>query len=536
MGGTVVRPYVITVFREGSDMGENVHVLGPGRFNEEAFRTLDLVLKVANEEGGTRDHTPWWDNWKWMGGVEQYAAFRGKEGKQFWTDPQLIEDFKQTLRYIVNRRNSYTGQTYRDDKAIFGWETGNELDSTPEWTAEIAAYLKQLDGNHLVIDGCSLHGMPLDSLKIGDVDVVTTHHYPNLGNNAASVLKAAQLAKGKKAYFVGEFGFLSLDEAQRVFDAVLDNDHISGALYWSLRFHRREGGFYWHHEPAGGDLFKGLPLARILLGRRISRAACHRHDLPQRLPAQRCDDATSRATGPDAAGHRPPGTHLLARLGRARRDTTSSGRVWPRGRGKPSPRASATAAVQYRPLYCDKTAETGKDYFYRVVARGPGGVSPPSNIVGPVAVGYRLLVDEMGDGSLLHDTAGHVEQVSNLSRRVQEDIQRKALGPGASITYRLDEPVSLVRVFLFSENDNPPCTILASADGKQFESLPVSKKTADRDAGDYGYLTPVLLEASVSRGDTRFIRIESTTKEGQPSSELQVSRVEIASGGLPAVD
>ena len=31
---------------------------------------------------------------------------------------------------------------------------------------------------------------------------------------------------------------------------------ISGGLIWSLRFHTRDGGFYWHHEPSGGDLFK----------------------------------------------------------------------------------------------------------------------------------------------------------------------------------------------------------------------------------------------------------------------------------------
>ena len=30
----------------------------------------------------------------------------------------------------------------------------------------------------------------------------------------------------------------------------------SGALLWSLRFHHRGGGFYWHSEPAGARLYK----------------------------------------------------------------------------------------------------------------------------------------------------------------------------------------------------------------------------------------------------------------------------------------
>src|ERR1700754_190362 len=47
MGGTVARTYVLSVRRGGSDMGEHVHVRGPGDFNEEAFQTLDRALEVA---------------------------------------------------------------------------------------------------------------------------------------------------------------------------------------------------------------------------------------------------------------------------------------------------------------------------------------------------------------------------------------------------------------------------------------------------------------------------------------------------------
>ena len=27
-------------------------------------------------------------------------------------------------------------------------------------------------------------------------------------------------------------------------------------MIWSLRFHNNDGGYYWHHEPYGGDFFK----------------------------------------------------------------------------------------------------------------------------------------------------------------------------------------------------------------------------------------------------------------------------------------
>ncbi len=95
MGGTVVRTYVLSVVRTNDAPGTPRHVLGPGKFNEEAFRELDLVLKIANEQG-IRLIIPLVDNWKWQGGRAEYAGFRGKSKDDFWSDPQLIADFKET--------------------------------------------------------------------------------------------------------------------------------------------------------------------------------------------------------------------------------------------------------------------------------------------------------------------------------------------------------------------------------------------------------------------------------------------------------
>src|SRR3974390_3550945 len=99
MGGTVVRTYSLSVVRP-DDPGMLGYVLGPGKFNEEAFRELDLVLKVANEEG-IRIIIPLVNNWKWQGGRAEYAGFRGKSKNAFWTDPQLIADFEQTIQFTL---------------------------------------------------------------------------------------------------------------------------------------------------------------------------------------------------------------------------------------------------------------------------------------------------------------------------------------------------------------------------------------------------------------------------------------------------
>src|SRR3972149_5654227 len=209
MGGQVVRTYVISVYREGSDMGKTVHVLGPGEFNEEGFVALDKVLEIANRKG-IRLIIPFYDRAPWMGGQPQCAAFRGKKTDEFWTDPQLIADFKQTIEHLINRKNTITGVAYKDDKAILGWETGNEIDATPEWTHEIASYCKQLDPNHLVVDGRSLHGIAQWQVDEPATDVLSTHHYPHgVDTDFVPPIRAAYaMTKGKKPYFVGEFGFV----------------------------------------------------------------------------------------------------------------------------------------------------------------------------------------------------------------------------------------------------------------------------------------------------------------------------------------
>jgi endo-1,4-beta-mannosidase len=107
-GGTVVRTYVLSVTRAADPAGVPRHVLGPGRFNEDGFRVLDRVLQVANQTG-VRVIIPLVDNWSWWGGRAEYAGFRGKPKEAFWTDPQIIADFKETLRFVLTRTNSLTG-------------------------------------------------------------------------------------------------------------------------------------------------------------------------------------------------------------------------------------------------------------------------------------------------------------------------------------------------------------------------------------------------------------------------------------------
>ncbi|MDZ7721266.1 MAG: cellulase family glycosylhydrolase [candidate division KSB1 bacterium] len=258
MGGRVVRAYTFPVRSEEDAEGVPKYVLGPGEFNERAFATMDTVLAIANQVG-VRVILPFLNQWKWMGGRPQYAAFRAKSEDDFYTDRQLIDDFKTTIEYVITRENTVTGVQYRDDKAIMCWETGNELVCPYEWTREIARLIKNLDINHLLMDGYhAIDSRPVREESITDpnVDIISSHHYET---DPEKIFKHIQInldhINGRKPYVLGEFGFVGTPVIEKYLDWVMDNP-IPGALIWSLRYHRHHGGFYWHSEPLGGGVFK----------------------------------------------------------------------------------------------------------------------------------------------------------------------------------------------------------------------------------------------------------------------------------------
>jgi mannan endo-1,4-beta-mannosidase len=521
MGGQVIRTYVLSVHREGSDMGEFVHVRKPGEFNEEGFKALDKVIEVARRKG-IRVIIPFVDQAKWWGGIGEYAAFRGKPADAFWTDPQIIDDFKTTVRYLLTRKNVYTGIAYRDDPTIFGWETGNEIVATPEWTRHISAYLKELDSKHLVIDGNSLKGVPKTSLDDPNVDVITTHHYPwGDDHDFVRPIRAAHaLTKGKKPYFVGEFGFVEMPHIASAINAVVD-DGISGALLWSLRMHRREGGFYWHMEVGTGrNIYKAFHWPGFASGERYDEHAV--------LKMMR-DKAFEIQGVPPPPIERPAPPKLLpiervSAISWQGSAGAGSYDVWraPAANG-PWERIAAKisdADVQYRPLFHDDRAIPGESYWYRVVARNSAGDSEPSNAIGPVAATCRTLVDECRDLSLTTATDGKVSTASENARTVQEDCHRLVLDPGSAIVYRVDGHISAFRVYAFASTQ-ANLAFDVSADGKAFTPMKAERTAFPSSQTVYGYSTPILFSGVLNENGPTYLRIAFRDR---PASEKKSAK------------
>jgi hypothetical protein len=100
--------------------------------------------------------------------------------------------------------------------------------------------------------------IPVREESVSDpmIDIVSSHHYERDPDHLrAFVGTNLEVVRGRTPYVIGEFGFVGTSAVERVLDDAIESG-ISGALVWSLRFHRHEGGFYWHSEPLGGGLFK----------------------------------------------------------------------------------------------------------------------------------------------------------------------------------------------------------------------------------------------------------------------------------------
>src|SRR5579859_4691990 len=520
MGGAVVRTYCPPVWRSNDPPAECSYVLGVDKFNEDGFRTFDLALKLANENG-VRLIIPLANNWKWQGGRGEYAGFRGKTADEFWTDPQLIADFKETIRFILLRTNTLTGVRYVDDKAILCWETGNELSSPVSWTREIARYIKSLDHNHLVMDGVDGGYLHADSLTDPYVDLVTTHHYPGAWTTktfARLIRENWEMAKGKKPYVVGEFGFVSTAEMADAMKTIMDTG-TAGGLLWSLRFRDRDGGFYWHSEPSGGNLYKafhwpGSPIGAgydeiELMALVRSNAFEIRGMTPPPIPAP---------APPELLPITDPG--MISWQGSVDAAGYDVERA-PRRNGpwKVVGAGIDESAVQYYPLFADESV-AGGEWFYRVIARNGSGTSKPSNIVGPVRVTHDTLVDNLADFSKVYARQGNLEIKTRDCRQAKEDAARAAGKAGDVLIYQLPTSIEGFRVFAFFPGAVVDLKFSISNNGETYQDVSASRNEYFSGAGDYNYWKPVLYHAANLSGPGRFLKIEMT-------GETQIGRVEI---------
>ncbi|HEX7882943.1 MAG TPA: cellulase family glycosylhydrolase [Afipia sp.] len=201
------------------------------------------------------------DFWAYTGGAQQMRAWYGSQDKSgfFFRDRRTRRDYMSWVRHVVQRVNSFSGIAYRDDPTIMAWELMNEGNASPEslrlaWTAEMSAYVKFLDPNHLVSSGHANVSDKLSDLSIATLDFGTWHGYPLFYNQTVqqfsdNITEFCQLAaRANKPVLLEEFGYArSNPDAAAAYATWLDrlghDPNCAGWVVWRLVSRQDSGRF-----------------------------------------------------------------------------------------------------------------------------------------------------------------------------------------------------------------------------------------------------------------------------------------------------
>ncbi len=158
-------------------------IQAPGKLDETLWVGLDYLL----DEMAKRDMKAvlYVSNfWQWSGGMSQYVAwFGGKpvaeidpdvtgnwnafmdNSAAFYRSPPAQELFRDTVKKLVERKNTVNGRAYREDPTLMSWQLGNEprpgsdANSRPHfdvfvtWVDETSGFLKKLAPKQLISTG-----------------------------------------------------------------------------------------------------------------------------------------------------------------------------------------------------------------------------------------------------------------------------------------------------------------------------------------------------------------------------------------------
>ncbi|KAK3015791.1 hypothetical protein RJ639_007216 [Escallonia herrerae] len=140
----------------------------PSVYDEGVFKALDFVVSEAKKYK-IRLILSLTNNWDAYGGKPQYVKWGKAAGlnltsdDDFFSHPTLRSYYKAHVKAsvfntVLNRVNTVSNITYKDDPTIFAWELMNEPrctsdpsgDKLQEWIEEMAVYVKRIDPKHLV--------------------------------------------------------------------------------------------------------------------------------------------------------------------------------------------------------------------------------------------------------------------------------------------------------------------------------------------------------------------------------------------------
>jgi mannan endo-1,4-beta-mannosidase len=201
------------------------------------------------------------DFWSYTGGSKQIQAWYGgaNDSMIFFTDERAKDDYKKWISTVIERKNPITGLSYHDDPTIMAWELANEPNAEPEelrynWIAQMSAFVKRHDTNHLVGSGHANIDIETSEFAIPSIDFVTWHGYPiylkkSVAQFNERIVQFCQAASDHhKPVLLEEFGYArgNLDQTTAYAQwlrTLARNDNCAGWLVWRL-VSQQENGKY----------------------------------------------------------------------------------------------------------------------------------------------------------------------------------------------------------------------------------------------------------------------------------------------------
>jgi mannan endo-1,4-beta-mannosidase len=211
MGANVVRCWAFLAIDDFSPGRVAFQYLKDGAIvindGPDGLQRLDALINDA-EEAGVKLILPLVNHWDALGGMPTYVRWLGPnpdpktlDVTDFYRLEKIKNAYKTWLETILTRRNTITGRFYADEPAIMAWELTNEARCQTKggrelllsWIAEMAAFVKQHDPNHLLALGDEglfykhgsgdlydgSHGVDwVANLAVEGIDFGTFHFYP----------------------------------------------------------------------------------------------------------------------------------------------------------------------------------------------------------------------------------------------------------------------------------------------------------------------------------------------------------------------
>jgi len=252
-----------------------------GVFNPEAFKVVDYAIKAAHEREIRLIITLVGDCSNCvMAGEGEYLSWKGKQDfRQFFTDPEVVAEFEEHIRALLEHKNVYTGIAYKDDPTIMAWENCNvcgifvassgNLDPYVHWIDTIGSFIKSIDKKHLYEDNSGLFLFDPKALDATTTDIVTAEYYPHWDalfgggqkTTAETFSKHAGMVTAKgKAYIACEYGWDVTDwpareDFRKVLSALESDPKISGDGYWALQAHADKFGWQLISAPSNSTSY-----------------------------------------------------------------------------------------------------------------------------------------------------------------------------------------------------------------------------------------------------------------------------------------